>query len=702
MSARFFIALFPLALVAALSPAAPGAEPRDQLIGYLNSLARARLEERKRVVEELHTRADVERRQSAVREKILRLLGGLPEHAGPVEVKHFGEAAGEGFRMEKLAYESLPGLWVTADLYLPASGALPFPAVVMGAGHGAAGKTENWSWGVNFARNGIAALAYDPLGQGERLQYLDAAGKASFIGGATGEHGEANLPTLLIGDNLARYMVNDSMRAVDYLISRKDIDSARIGAFGCSGGGTATAYFAALDPRVRAAATACYITSFEELLGSPTGVQDAEQTIPHFVEQGLNFGDWVELAAPRPYAIVSTTADMFPFEGARQTYEEARRIYAIFGAEDRLQWITGPGGHGNLGPVAPAILGFFTKNLNGSADAPVYAAVRPERPEDMQCTPTGQVSTSLGRETVGSINRARAGALLAPQQVIGSQADLSRLQARVRQDVRSLTGAAVEPGRAAARVDVKAPEARVGYRVQTVSLASDAGMEVAGFLAVPDGAGPKPAVLLLDAQPPGADFERLAKAGRIVLLLEPRPTPPGTESVKSPYLGIFNLLALRAFLVGKTLVGLRVDDALRAVDWLSARKDVDAAALTVYGNGALGMVALHAAARDGRIARVAIENSLASYRQIIDQPVHRNISEVVIPGVLRKYDTGQLLQAVYPRPVTIVNPHDALGDSVGEADFRRLLEYVFSSDRRLGRPDRIRLLTGGGRERLFD
>jgi hypothetical protein len=234
-----------------------------------------------------------------------------------------------------------------------------------------------------------------------------------------------------------------------------------------------------------------------------------------------------------------------------------------------------------------------------------------------------------------------------------------------------------------------------------VSLASDAGMEAAGWLAVPDDAGLKPPVLLLDAQPPGADFERLAKAGRIVLLLQPRPTPPGTESIKSPYLGIFNLLSLRAFLVGRTLVGLRVDDAIRAVDWLCARNDADRTALTIYGSGPLGMVALHAAALDGRIARVAIEDSLASYRQIIDQPVHRNVSEVVIPGVLLKYDTGELLEAIYPRPVTIANPRDALGDALDEAVFRKALASVFQSDRRLGLPGRIRLIFGG-REHLFE
>ena len=111
---------------------------------------------------------------------------------------------------------------------------------------------------------------------------------------------------------------------------------------------------------------------------------------------------------------------------------------------------------------------------------------------------------------------------------------------------------------------------------------------------------------------------------------------------------------------------------------------------------------LHAAALDGRIGRVTIENSLASYRQIIDQPAARNVSEVVIPGVLRKYDTGELLEALYPRPVTIVSPRDALGDPMGEANFRKGLAYVFESDRRLGLPNRIRLLTGGDRVHLFE
>ena len=114
-----------------------------------------------------------------------------------------------------------------------------------------------------------------------------------------------------------------------------------------------TAYLAALDPRVKAAATACYLTTMDELL--PTaGPQDGEQSIPGFVAAGLDFADWVLLAAPKPYAIVSTTEDMFPFAGAKHTYEESKRLYEILGAAPALRFITGPGGHGALGPLCTA------------------------------------------------------------------------------------------------------------------------------------------------------------------------------------------------------------------------------------------------------------------------------------------------------------------------------------------------------------
>ena len=159
------------------------------------------------------------------------------------------------------------------------------------------------------------------------------------------------------------------------------------------------------------------------------------------------------------------------------------------------------------------------------------------------------------------------------------------------------------------------------------------------------------------------------------MVVGPTPTPPGAEGLKSPYLGTFNLLGLRALLVGKSILGMRVDDTIRAMDFLSARSDVDPASITVYGNGPMGAVVLHAAALDSRIRRVVVENTLASYRMVLDEPLHRNISEILIPGVLRKYDMGDLLLAVGGR-VTVINPQNAAGGAITADQFHKELNYV--------------------------
>src|SRR5262249_20794244 len=150
-------------------------------------------------------------------------------------------------------------------------------------------------------------------------------------------------------------------------------------------------------------------------------------SIPHFIEQGMDFADWVEVFAPKPYAIVSTQDDMFPFAGARQTHDEALRIYGLYNAADHLQWITGPGGHGNLGPISPQILAFSTKNLKGSEPLASFTPLRAQQREDMQVTPTGQVTTSIPGETVYSLNRKRADGLVSSPKPLTGKSDVQKL-----------------------------------------------------------------------------------------------------------------------------------------------------------------------------------------------------------------------------------------------------------------------------------
>jgi len=642
-------------------------DARQRLVRELNEIGLRQLKERAAEVARIDSRQAAENRRRDVHAKLRELIGGLPEHGKPVEARKFGVVEGDGFRVEKIVYQSLPGMWVPANVYVPRGGKPPYPAVLLIPGHNLDGKVGQYNWGANLAANGMIAMAIDPIGQGERVQHFDPELGRSRVGGATGEHGHAGYSTLIFGDHISQYFITDGMRAVDYLYYRNDVDATRIGAFGCSGGGTATAYLAAFDPRVRVAVVACYITSFEKLLPA-AGPQEAEQTIPKFLASGLDFADWLLLAAPKSYAIVSTENDYFPLDGARQTYEEVKRYWKLYDWEDRIEWITGPGGHGALGPVSGRILGFLARWLKDEKTAPEFRQFPAMRREELLVTPTGQLSTSIGSETVESYNR---------KQVHVVKAATKRGPPRRGAIQRATMVAAPAAEKRLYSVVRRKAEQRDGYRVETMEIA-----EEPAIAAFPEGEAKKPAVILLDAAPKEEtaarpDFERLAKAGRIVVVLQPRGTPGPDTPVQSPLLGPFNLIALRAMTVGQTIVGMRIEDTLRVVDWLSRLPDADGS-ITLYGNGAMGVVALHAAALDRRINRVVIENTLTSYLRAIAQPMHYNLAEIAMPGVLRAYDLGDLMLAIAPAPVTVVNPVDAMGHPVSESVFRRELPYVFA------------------------
>lgn len=641
------------------SPPTRAATSREALVADLDALATARLATRARAVAALDSREAVEGRRATVRSTIERLIGGFPTDRPPLSARVVGQLAGDGFTVERVVFDSLPNYAVTANVFVPAARSGRVPAVVISPGHSANGKGGDYAFAANVARNGMIALTYDPIGQGERLQAVDPATQASRIGRPTGEHGHASIKSMLMGEHIARYFVWDAIRAIDYLQARDDVDGGRIGAFGCSGGGVVTAMLAAFDVRVVAAAPACYITSFEALL--PTaGPQEAEQSIPGFIEAGLDFGDWILLAAPRAYAVVSTTDDMFPFAGARTTVDEARRLYDLLGASDRFRWITGPGGHGALGPVSGEILGFFLTYLKGTDAAPTVVRVTPPRPEDLWATPTGQLQTSLGSETIHSLMRARP-----PRPDSGPMTDERR--AEVARDVRALAGITISAASPAPRAARTSSATRDATRIESFRLTGPTGPELDVVVRTPHAEGRRPLTMLVDAAgdtsaaPVAAEVDRLVGAGHIVVTLATRPSPFGTEEVKAPLLGTAYLLSLRAFLVGRTIVGLRADDILRAVAWVATRHDVDPGRLAVHARGATAVAVLHAAVLEPRIRSVRSEGMLASYRAIIDQELHRDASEVLVPGALAHYDLPDLIAAIAPRRVEIIAPVDAMG-----------------------------------------
>src|SRR5262249_36447744 len=220
----------------------------------------------------------------------------------------------------------------------------------------------------------------------------------SVVGGPTSEHSYFGKQCLLSGSSAARYFTWDAIRAIDYLVSRPEVDANRIGVTGISGGGTQTSYVAAIDARGLADAPACYICGLQRLFQS-IGPQDAEQNFNGGVASGLDHADLLEVRAPKPTLVVATTRDFFSIQGARETVNEARRAFEAVGGKDHLDMVEDDHGHGYTAKNRQSIYAFFQKYLSlpGSSED---EELEPVQREDLTVTTTGQVTTSVGGETV--------------------------------------------------------------------------------------------------------------------------------------------------------------------------------------------------------------------------------------------------------------------------------------------------------------
>ena len=275
--------------------------------------------------------------------------------------------------------------------------------------------------------------------------------------------------SILIGESVARYFIWDAKRALDYLLSRPDVDSTRVGATGCSGGGALTTFIGALDSRIKAVAPACFINSYRLLFAGPD--PDSEMSPPGFLSSGLDMADYVELSAPTPWLILATNDDYFTPAGAQLVYDEARRWYGLYGAEDKLRFFVGPGPHGTPLETREAIYEWMIRWLKDGHGDSHEQPVKLYTNHELLVTPSGHVEDEPGSRKL--------------YQVI-----LEEFRARKRQG--TIPELLAELRRLKVPSDGSAPEVRVltesngpeGLR-QRVKFESEPGVEIEGNLSIP-------------------------------------------------------------------------------------------------------------------------------------------------------------------------------------------------------------------------
>ena len=641
----------------------------NALYHHLADEAFAFLDARRDRVARLTTESQWRGRQEEIRATLNRIVGPFPERT-PLNARVTGAVRKEGYRFEKVVFESVPNFFVTGVLFVPEGVKDGAPAILYLSGHSASGfrNVPYMTVILNLVRKGFVVFAMDPVGQGERHQYWDPQQRASRIGEPTLEHSYPGAQCFIAGSSLARYMIWDGMRAIDYLVSRPEVDPSRLGVTGRSGGGTQAAYLGVMDPRIKAAAPENYITTFRRLIES-RGVQDAEQNFLSGIASAIDLPDLLVARAPRPTLMITTTRDMFSIQGAREARDEVARAFRAYGEAGNFQMVEDDAPHASTLKNREALYAFFRKALDlPGSTGDEQVEIMPF--EELNVTPTGQVATSLKGETVFSLNRAEARTRLDELERLRSRQESHR--SAVLASARQLSGfRAPGPGTEAVFTG-RWP--RDGYAVEMFFIQGE-GNYVVPFLAfVPEGGGPHPAVIYLhpdgkatDAQP-GGTIEGLVKRGYLVLapdLVGLGEMGPGAfqGDASNFKLGSANYnYWFAAIQIGRSLTGIRAGDLVRTVNYLKGRADADVTRLAAVSRGELNAVLLHAAALDESITQVALVDPLLSWSSIVLNEYYApKFVPHAVAGSLGRYDLADLAAALAPRKLLALGPVDEMG-----------------------------------------
>jgi dienelactone hydrolase len=661
----------------------------------LNERAFELLRRRATEVAKLRTAADWESRRERVRRILNETLGPWPART-PLNARTTGTIRRTAYRVEKVVFESMPGFHVTAALYIPEGPATKRAGVLVIPGHtmDALRAAYCQSMALNLVHKGFVVLVYDPIGQGERQQEIDpATGKQLVDQKALPFYKYHSYPgnqCFLSGVSIARYFVWDAMRAIDYLVSRREVDAERIGVIGNSGGGNLTVFTGALDDRVKVAVPSCWLTSRRRLL-EVNGIQDAENNIYRELQNGIEHADWLLARAPKPTLVLATSHDHYPIQGVRETAAEMRRIYQALGAAADFGLSEDDGGHGYTPKNIEASNAFLMKHLGVAAD-PSERAYPLLKKEELKVTITGQVVTEFKAETVFSVNARETAGLL--KRLENSRQKSGHIL-NVLRESRRLSGyrGPVTPHEAVYRGGFR----RDGYRLEKWALDGGPNAVIPLLLAIPKGEGPFPAVIYLSpdgkttAATPGGTLEKLVRRGfavaaaDVIGIGETQPRIGRQNDTNAAfYIGA---------LIGGSTVGLQAEDVTAVASWLRSDGRIRAGGAGLLASGAMGPAATHAAAFDPNIRWLVLDRAPASYSAVAMHQVYTVPSAALVPGALTAYDLPDLLASLAPRRVAAVTPVDQAQEVLGQAAASEHFRYTVSHYRTRGAGANFRIPT---------
>jgi len=642
------------------------------------------------------TRDELEARRSPLKTHLRHSLGldPWPERTG-LNARMVGKLDRPGYKIEKLIYEAWPGLPVTAHLYIPHPQKQPAPGLVYACGHWMeAGKLAPpvQSFCASAAAMGIVTLVYDPIGQGERLESW---------------HDHGNLNALLVGQCQLGWMVWESIRALDYLLSRPEVHPEKIGMTGASGGGLNTFFTTAIEGRFACAIPVAYPCTFFAAMQAERDLNWEDGTdVCNQVPRVMSYAEMSDIASlflPKPYMILSGRRDkIFPISGVWQIAADIAHNYQLAGVPERFRFVEFDEEHGYQASLRQAAYGWLKLWLSGEGDGfpipepavdilpdpyPVeYSAPPIPTPGNLRCqSPTAtpipgalpgfcfppdqkiQCETIISAR-ISAIAKEIAGFPPLP----ASSTGLTAWQDEIKHRIRNILGPLPPKGQLQTRLFNQVWED--GMMAERITFQSEAGITIPGLFIMPEEwKNPVPFVIYTGewGKKQGIRsglIEELVQAGYGVLAIDVRGVG---ETAVSDFEAATNSL-----MMDRPLFGQRVLDVIRAVDFIWERcyiaPLIDKGRLAIVGEGVGGLWGLYATSLDGRVAAVVARNTLFSYVPLLKQGAHYPAS-VYLFDVLRHFDLAHVIAACAPRPVYL-RPVDGLRQACTKREVKYMLK----------------------------
>jgi dienelactone hydrolase len=601
-----------------------------------------------------------------LREKLVASWGGFPKEACDLAPQKLGELAREGYRAEKIVFQTRPGVLMTANAYVP-DGVGKRPAVLCVHGHWRGAKQDPVPQArcIGLAKLGFFALAVDAFGAGER-----------GIGKELGEyHGEMVGSTLFpAGLTLSGLQVYENMRAVDYLLTRPEVDGTKLGITGASGGGNQTMYAGAFDERFACVVPVCSVGTYRSYLSAACCVCEVVPDAMTYTEEwGL-----LAMVAPRALMVINATKDAFQFSvgEAQQSVTKAQHVFRLHGLAGNIAHSIFESGHDYGKEMREAMYGWMTLHLKGEGKGnPIpEPALTPEDPETLRCYP-GETRPQTF-VTLPKFAAAQAARLIDEHNRENPQhlEHWSNVAMRMRHTLERgvLGGFADFPHEVAVtREKAEGPGRRLRFETEP-------GVEAAGFYQ-PGKGGAKPPALVVDfgglEQVRQSELAKaLARAGWNVLLLEVRAT--GAHAVAGDQIGRApdHNSAEWAMWTGRPLLGQWIWDARVALKGITQQDAAAFAEPTVFGVGPAALVALGCAIFEPSVSRVVLVEPLVSFKS--DVPYVDQRMGIFAPRILRDVgDVPHLAALVAPRKLVVSGGVTGGGERLSAAALREQFAY---------------------------